>query len=672
MNGRYFGKGLGALLLTAAIAVAVGCGNDKNNKGSVIEGDPPDLTTDLDEVVFVSVSLNETDTQTLTIFNVGKGDLDISSIKLVEETREDPGGEEFAKGGDWVNSAVLAQNESMQITVEYTPTDQQPDDGYIELATNDPKFSETDGIHRIPLGTPELAPRITHKENVIFQRVPPVDETTRDKFWQLSEVQNIGQAPLNISDIVISPEDSDFTISYPESTDLEADPATDSNEYPSTLEAGESFPVRIYFNPLDDQPSTAELVFVSNDPSSPEFVVNLLGNSGSPCLQLNHEDEINFGEGGIGFANNKTIIIENCSPSSDLAVSAIDVCTFVNDTDCTAEDLTFEIKEDSLPGDLPDGEVLIGPQDTASFVLTYTPEDLTVTNGELTVKSDDPAKSTLVVPVIGKGTDNQCPQAVAEAKLSDSTRWQTDLNTIPLKTIEFRGTNSIDQDGSISRYEWNIVQKPTNSTARFTPSATVAEPQLFLDLAGDYIVELRVFDDKGTESCGDQALINIRATPDEDIHIQLVWDTPTDIDQTDANGTDLDLHFLHPNGQWNTPPYDVYWNNPNPSSGWGGPDISDNPSLDIDDTDGAGPENINLTDPESGITYAVGVYYYASEGLGPSYATVRIFIRGTQQFEWRDMYMPTDQSFWYVATITWPSTEIFSVNQVQQGFPNRP
>ena len=34
-------------------------------------------------------------------------------------------------------------------------------------------------------------------------------------------------------------------------------------------------------------------------------------NSGSPCLQLSHEDEVNFGEGGIGFANNKTIVVEN-------------------------------------------------------------------------------------------------------------------------------------------------------------------------------------------------------------------------------------------------------------------------------------------------------------------------------------------------------------------------
>ena len=96
------------------------------------------------------------------------------------------------------------------------------------------------------------------------------------------------------------------------------------------------------------------------------------------------------------------------------------------------------------------------------------------------------------------------------------------------------------------------------------------------------------------------------------------------------------------------------------------------PSLDIDDTDGAGPENINMKDPEPGLTYAVGVYYYADAGYGPAYATVRIYIQGTREFEYRDMYLPSRGSFWYVSTISWPSADIFSVAQVQQGFPSRP
>ena len=643
--------------------LAVGCGSDGGN-GSVVEGDPPDLIADPGSLVFVEVSIGETDTQSVTLINLGKGDLRISSIKLVETTTDDEGGVEFVTGPDWASSAVIATNEELRLSVEYTPGDESPDEGYIELVTNDPKYNQ--GILQIPLETPQLAPRIFSKDSIIFRRVPPVDDSTRNKFWQLSEVQNTGQSPLQISDIVVSPVNSDFKVSFPASASPDADPATDTGEYPATVQAGDSFPIRIYFNPDDDLPSTAELIFYSNDPGAPEYVVSLLGNSGSPCVELSHEDEVNFGEGGIGYANNRTIIVTNCSATSDLNVSEISVCTDVDNTTCEPDPI-YTIKDGSLPGGLPDAAAVIGPQDTASFVLTYTPEDLSVSTGELTVKSDDPAKSTLRVPIVGKGTNNACPSAVADAKLADGTRWEKIINTIPLKTIQFRAADSVDPDGTIDRYEWNIVQLPTNSTARMTPSANVEEPSMFLDLAGQYVIELKVYDNEGTESCGDQALITIIATPDEDIHVQLVWDTPGDADQTDAFGTDLDLHFLHPNGQWNNAPWDIYWLNP--TADWGEPGPHDDPSLDIDDTDGAGPENLNMRDPQNGLSYAVGVYYYAANGYGPSYATIRIYIGGVQTYEYRDMFMPTSGTFWYAATITWPTGAVAGINNVRQGFP---
>ena len=40
----------------------------------------------------------------------------------------------------------------------------------------------------------------------------------------------------------------------------------------------------------------------------------------------------------------------------------------------------------------------------------------------------------------------------------------------------------------------------------------------------------------------------INSNPDEDIHLQLVWDTPGDADQTDLDGSDVDLHFCTPVG----------------------------------------------------------------------------------------------------------------------------
>ena len=80
------------------------------------------------------------------------------------------------------------------------------------------------------------------------------------------------------------------------------------------------------------------------------------------------------------------------------------------------------------------------------------------------------------------------------------------------------------------------------------------------------------------------------------------------------------MHFRHPNAQrWNQSPYDCYFANPNPD--WGPTGPVGNPSLDIDDVNGAGPENINLNDPEYTDQttipgpYLVGVHYYSSGGL---------------------------------------------------------
>ena len=105
-----------------------------------------------------------------------------------------------------------------------------------------------------------------------------------------------------------------------------------------------------------------------------------------------------------------------------------------------------------------------------------------------------------------------------------------------------------------------------------TPTAV-----FFVDLAGTYEIELRVTDVGGltapSESCPDPvARVFINANPDEDIHIQLVWDTPGDDDQTDASGSDVDLHFLHPRGNdWfraGGGDYDCYFANPTPVGAW--------------------------------------------------------------------------------------------------------
>ena len=149
-----------------------------------------------------------------------------------------------------------------------------------------------------------------------------------------------------------------------------------------------------------------------------------------------------------------------------------------------------------------------------------------------------------------------------------------------------------------------------------------------------------------------------------------MWNTPGDPNETDigaGRGSDVDLHFVHPNGIWNRSPWDCYWQNKNPN--WGDTAIpEDDPSLDIDDTDGAGPENINLNNPES-VTYRVGVFYFSDHGYGPANVTVRIYLDGVERFA-NTFPGLEDRQFWDVARITWPSRDIERISTLHPGgFP---
>jgi len=210
------------------------------------------------------------------------------------------------------------------------------------------------------------------------------------------------------------------------------------------------------------------------------------------------------------------------------------------------------------------------------------------------------------------------------------------------------------------------VQRPAGSMA-VPQNAGGMETPFFLDIAGEYVLELSVTDDGGLASC-EPARVLVQATPDEDIHVQLVWDTPADADQGDSAGTDIDLHYLHPLGSWNTEPFDIFWRNP--TADWGVPgDAGDDPSLDIDDTDGQGPENINHDEPESGRAYGIGVHYYRDNGFGPSYATLRIYIEGLVQYEARAKFLEREDVFWDVGAVVWPSRQIIIKDRLSSGFP---
>jgi len=161
--------------------------------------------------------------------------------------------------------------------------------------------------------------------------------------------------------------------------------------------------------------------------------------------------------------------------------------------------------------------------------------------------------------------------------------------------------------------------------------------------------------------------------------IELTWSTPEDPDPTDGGqgaGTDLDLHFTHPNAPSNPDAkdqdgdgkpdpyfdetYDCCSTNPKPDWGAKG-DNSDDPHLVRDDTDGWGPEVLAF-DPggntENG-RYEVAVHYFKEHGFGHSFATVRVYLHGELAFEASEVQLQ-GADLWCVAFLDWPTREVTS------------
>ena len=633
-----------------------------------------------DSVNFNQLNVGESQTSTVIIENTGDAPLEIESVELIEEGED--GEQEFTRGDKWSERATIEPGgqDFLELDVEYAPVNAKSDTGEIVIASNDPDYQRRDAV--IELSPKGLNPRLKVDQTVNFSSTPPGASASK-----IVTVQNVGQATLEVDEITISG-NSTFQVTVPKEDEgssmgggggmkgegmqgegSQAPEPADDRSVDAFLDGGKEvapgggFKLRIWFQPEDASPKEATMTIFSNDADSEKTKVKLSGNSKSACLGLSHEEEVGFGQSSTGSVATRTVTLENCRPrnAKDLEIESIEV---IDDGGGV-----FGLKEESLPGELNGKKHVIVGESRSNFTVTFTPPEKKKYTGKLRIESNDPSRRKHIVELIGEGSDNACPTALAEAKIEGSSRTKTTINTLPLEKIVFDGSKSSDPDGSIDRYEWSIIERPEDSTARLTPNANAPKPKLFLDLAGTYKIELVVYDDKGAASCGDQAIVTLKAVPQEDIHVQLVWDTPGDGDQTDTSGADLDLHYLSPKAtEWNKSPYDIFWHNK--EADWGqANDPTDDPSLDIDDTDGAGPENVNHNNPEPGLNYTVGVYYYDDHGFGPSYATVRIYINGALKEEYKNKFMSGTFDFWKVALIQWPTGVIYKRDRKFNGFP---
>jgi hypothetical protein len=418
------------------------------------------------------------------------------------------------------------------------------------------------------------------------------------------------------------------------------------------------------FTPESGEPTEARLTIFSNDPTEPENGVEVVlrGNQNGPCIALNPQSVLNFGPRFVGQVAELSVEVINCG-NAPLEISGIAFAEPVN------SDFSLDFTE--IPGFIAnepptaDNPVTVAINSKVVLNVRYVPDQVSPVdeNNDIIpdigtiVFTNNTFEAEKQLEVRGVGLDSSCPLAIIEI--------EDGLEVIPQTNLQLDGSASNSPAGAIIEYNWSVEQ-PVGSASLFKPSDNVYNPTFEVNVAGSYTFQLTVRDENNVLSCV-PAEAQVIVIPDEAIHVELLWVTPDDPDESDEGpetGSDLDLHFVHPfaggldldgDGKedgWFDSPFDCFWFNPSPQWASLDPGIEDDPGLDRDDTDGAGPENLNLNVPENGKTYRVGVHYWDDHNYGEAYATVRVYIYGSLVWSADDVRMQY-LDMWEVCSITW-------------------
>ena len=491
-------------------------------------------------------------------------------------------------------------------------------------------------------------------------------------------VLNIGSSDLVITQVDLSQLDKEFFKVVWNGKEF-ATGGPVNLEPPAIIKPSDSIEFSVLFTAKDDKPRSYDIRMLTNDAS---LTVDGVGvkrvpvkvNSTGPCLLLSPKAVV-FGATPVGQAKEQILMVKSCGDE------AVVISKIAFDTPPGAGNFSvkWELLKPTAAEPTTDAPLKLAPNASAALTLVYTPTKLSPTSATGTVTQDtasltvtsNTAAGTAKATLEGYGASGDCPTPSITIAEGDTVTPQT--------VLHLDGKQSYATGGTIAKFQWEVEQAK-GSVSLFAPNATSSAVTFQPNVAGDYTFRLHVWDQGGKKSCA-PAEKKVKVIPDQAIHVELIWKTPGDKDETDSGpgvGTDLDLHFAHQYaaGQdydgdkkpdpWFAGQYDCFWFNCGNGNTveWGSydPNVDDDPSLDRDDTDGAGPENLNLTLPEDGKTYSVGVHYYNDFALGKSKAIIRIYIYGVLQFEVTSPDL-IKGDMWYVAKIGWPQAEIESAQK---------
>lgn len=437
---------------------------------------------------------------------------------------------------------------------------------------------------------------------------------------------------------------------------------------PLVIPANGEYKMRVRYGASHVDPAKAFVTFLSNDPlydsaAGQGLNVEFWANVSGPCLRAN-PDKVDFGTVIKNSFHAEAVELFSCGDKT-VTVTAIELQA--------GESSAFRLDLQGLGVPSETTPLVLNPGDRKTFAVTYLPstvkraQDGTVLADTDTIRiANSSPRPELLVPVRGMAVEGSKP--VCDFKITSPKEGEVEDggSVLVLDRLSFYD-QSYDPmpGGGVVAWEWS-ASTPPGSADIFQPSYTFPTPTFEVNVVGDYLFCLKVFNKLGISS--DQCCKHVHVKAGEGCVVELTWETPNDPDPTDQCGTgkhcgaDMDLHIVHryaggpdldkdgkPDGYFDKK-WDCFWFNPRPIWVEGGDPVLDQPRLDRDDTDGAGPENFHYDRSPPGECYKVGVHYWDDHTFGASYPTIRLYLDGDLKYEKKGPKMKM-QDMWTVGEI---------------------
>jgi hypothetical protein len=440
------------------------------------------------EINFGNVTLGVPVSRSLTIRNAGTADLLINVVTLNNDPQS-----EFSIQPEVPPVLTITPGEEHTLTIDYEAADGMTDRATARIFSNDPD----EGQVEVQL--------ISEFKGEVAIAVDPVSLDFGDVALATPSMlpvtianQGTGNAVLRLD--AVEPE---AALAAAFSIRLLASDGTSELTAPTFINRGDFVTAEVTFSAQTRNAYDGDLLITSSDQAASPATVRLRGRAGVPSIEV-EPASIDFGEVPTDqWAQDATVTIRNAG-AGDLRVSDVSLTP--------AGDLQLA----GVPG-LP---LLIAPAGQASFQVRYFPSGVGPDSALLSIAHDDPDQSGIQIAVGGSGIQgNARPTARIKA---DGV--ETDAILVQRGArVNLDGTASTDSDGTISAYQWQILQQPFPDNCA-NPESSLSNPAapmpfLIVQRGGIYNLSLRVQDDAGAWSLDDNLSIQAQSKPVAEIRV---------------------------------------------------------------------------------------------------------------------------------------------------------